>query len=127
MRLLTAAETRMVLRIDQKTLMKIIKSGALPALRIGTAKAAPIRISSKALAEYTGTPERSDRRARSAPRDARMRPQAARPRASTCRDLDEVPRGGAAPTRRDDEPLTQDQADLVAAIRPPHQDGRTAA
>jgi hypothetical protein len=59
MKLLTAAETRTVLRIDQKTLMKIIASGALPALRIGTAKNAPLRISSKALAEYTGTPERS--------------------------------------------------------------------
>lgn len=59
MTLLTAAEARMVLRIDPKTLRKIIASGDLPALRIGTSRAAHIRISSKALAKYAGITEQS--------------------------------------------------------------------
>lgn len=45
---------------------------------------------------------------------------------TVCRTVDEV-RAAALRDAKDDEPLTQDQADLVAAIRQPHQDGRTAA
>jgi hypothetical protein len=41
-----------------------------------------------------------------------------------CRTLAEVRAAAAADH---DGPLTQDQADLVAAILAPHQDGRTAA
>ena len=52
MKLLTAAETREILRIDQKTLIKLIKSGALPALKVGVGQNAPYRISEKALHEY---------------------------------------------------------------------------
>ena len=59
MRLLTAAETRKVLRIDQKTLVKIIDSGALPALRTSPSKNAAYRISTRALAKYTGETEKS--------------------------------------------------------------------
>ena len=58
MKLLTAAEARAVLRVDQKTLVKIINSGALPALRIGNSHG-HIRISSKALAKYAGITEQS--------------------------------------------------------------------
>lgn len=41
-----------------------------------------------------------------------------------CRTLEEVRAAAAADH---DGPLTQDQADLVAAILAPHQDRRTAA
>ena len=58
MKMLTAAEARAVLRIDQKTLVKIIKSGALPALRLGD-EHGHIRISTKALAKYAGLTEQS--------------------------------------------------------------------
>lgn len=59
MRLLTAAETRAVLRVDQKTLVKIIDSGALTALRTGPGNASPYRISLKSLSKYTGETERA--------------------------------------------------------------------
>ena len=52
MKLLTAAEARAVLRIDQKTLIKLIKTGALPALKVGGGRSSPYRISEKALFEY---------------------------------------------------------------------------
>lgn len=42
-----------------------------------------------------------------------------------CRSVEEV-RAAALADARDDPPLTQDQADLIAAILAPHQD-RTAA
>jgi hypothetical protein len=43
-----------------------------------------------------------------------------------CRTLDEV-RAAALDDARSDEPLTQNQADLVAAIRAPHTTGKGAA
>ena len=52
MRLLTASEVREILRIDQKTLIKLIKSGRLPALKVGTSINSPYRISEKALNDY---------------------------------------------------------------------------
>ena len=58
MKLLTAAEARTILRVDQKTLVKIINSGALPALRLNNSHG-HIRISSKALAKYAGITEQS--------------------------------------------------------------------
>ena len=39
---------------------------------------------------------------------------------TTCRTVEDV-RAAALNDAKDDEPLTQDQADLVAAIRQPHQ------
>ena len=59
MRLLTSAEARAVLRIDQKTLVKIIDSGALTALRTGPGNASPYRISLKSLSKYTGETEKA--------------------------------------------------------------------
>jgi excisionase family DNA binding protein len=52
MKLLTAAEVRGILRVDQKTLIKLIKSGALPALKAGVGQNAPYRISENALNDY---------------------------------------------------------------------------
>jgi excisionase family DNA binding protein len=52
MELLTFEEVRTVLRIDKKTLRKIIDSGALPALKVGVAANSPYRISEKALHDY---------------------------------------------------------------------------
>jgi hypothetical protein len=45
---------------------------------------------------------------------------------TVCRTLDEV-RAAALADAASDPPLTQDAADLVAAILAPHQDGRDAA
>ena len=44
----------------------------------------------------------------------------------TCRTVEEV-RAAALADAAHDEPLTQDQADLVAAILAPHQGKQTAA
>jgi len=54
---LTAAETRTVLRIDQKTLLKIISSGALPAIKAGVDQKSHYRISAADLAKYSGLKE----------------------------------------------------------------------
>jgi hypothetical protein len=43
-----------------------------------------------------------------------------------CRSAEEV-RAAALADAKDDEPLTQDQADLVAAIRAPHIASKGAA
>jgi hypothetical protein len=43
-----------------------------------------------------------------------------------CRSAGEV-RAAAAADAQDDPPLDQDTADLVAAVRTPYQDGKTAA
>ena len=52
MKLLTFKEVREILRIDSDTLRKIIKSGALPAMKAGVGANAPYRISETALKEY---------------------------------------------------------------------------
>ena len=59
MRLLTAAETRKFLRVDQKTLVKMIDAGDLTAFRIGTGEKAAWRISIRSLAKYSGETEKS--------------------------------------------------------------------
>lgn len=52
MKLLTFEEVRAILRVDKRTLRTVIKSGALPAMKVGVGQNAPYRISEKALAEY---------------------------------------------------------------------------
>ena len=52
MKLLTVDEVAETLRIDRKTVLRIIASGALPAMKAGVAGNSPYRISEKALFEY---------------------------------------------------------------------------
>jgi excisionase family DNA binding protein len=50
--MLTTDEVAEALRIDKRTLVKIIKAGKLPALKAGVGPSAGYRISEKALNEY---------------------------------------------------------------------------
>ena len=52
MKLLTLDETAEVLRLDKRSVLKIIESGVLPAMKAGVAPNSPWRISEKALFEY---------------------------------------------------------------------------
>lgn len=52
MKLLTLDEAAAMLRLDKRSVLKIIESGALPAMKAGVAPNSPWRISEKALLEY---------------------------------------------------------------------------
>ena len=52
MKLLTLEEASEMLRLDKRTVRRIIRSGALPAMKAGVSANSPYRISEKALLDY---------------------------------------------------------------------------